>query len=178
MATSRSVVVIRSVQRRSEDQKRALTLPSPRRPERSCAPDDSLIRETSRTKAEKNRWLGAVSGKLIKYTRRGLCGLGGEAAYPRWFELDPSTLTLSYWKIHDVGTAPKKVLSLDQLVEVETNPRHNFIFLRFYDQKKTLNLKAETQEDFQRWMTALENYGADCQTETVCDLDASPTHDF
>lgn len=176
-----SVPVIRSVQRNAAQKKTQrmgkhylnyLNYASPRIP--TIEDSGSLSLEASHAVAQKNRALSSVKGKLIKYTKRGPFGLGGAASYPRWFELNPDSLTLSYWLLHDSYGPPKKVLRLDKLAEVETNVSHKFIFLRFHDQSKMLQLQAETDEDFGLWMSALSHYGSTSEdAQNLWELDSS-----
>merc|ERR1719253_630270 len=97
--------------------------------------------------------------------------LGGDSEQPRWVVLDPQEASLSLWD-HSIreasntlggassppqAKAPRKIYSMEKLVEVDSNPTFRNIHLCFEGDYR-LHLVAELDEEFRRWMDAFEAY--------------------
>jgi hypothetical protein len=169
-----SVAVIRSVQRAHNH----------RRGSRSNRDDDKVAHQAGRIAVEeevrqrmaRNAELPRIEGVLVENSR-GL--LGGESEQLRWVVLDPPKATLSIWdrlpneansaisgtNAHTTIKVPKKLYSVDKLVEVDFNPAFHKIFLRF--EGASLCLAAPTAEEFHRWMASLQVYDANAVRQEV-----------
>lgn len=128
------------------------------RPKKARAFITRRSQEVRMSVVERNRSLPKVCGPLRKYAFVGPFGLFGEVSRVRWFELDPTLGTLSIWKPHERGGTPRRKLALERLAGVDTNPHHDLLFLKFEGLKKVIRAKAETHEDFLRWIEVLEHY--------------------
>jgi len=63
------------------------------------------------------------------------------------------------------ATRPQKVLQLQALEDLETNPHFRTLFLHFEGQRKVLVLTAEWEEDFKIWEHAFRLYSPFSQHE-------------
>jgi len=123
---------------------------------------------------ERCKDLPRFSGMLIEKHRTFL---GSESEELRWVTLDPPEATISVWdgppsevgspgsSFSGSGTPRKagrrcragKAYSMAKLVEVDSNPSFRNIFLRF-EGASHLSFVAESDQDFHRWMDALNVY--------------------
>mmetsp|Transcript_87288 Transcript_87288/g.159842 ORF Transcript_87288/g.159842 Transcript_87288/m.159842 type:complete len:180 (-) Transcript_87288:419-958(-) len=115
-------------------------------------------REDMKKLVENNMTLKKVEGTLTEYARHGILGFGKESVRACWFELDPVSKHLTCWSSASKMKSPEKKLSLEQLADVDVNRRHRFMFLHFHNQSKWIHLQAETDKDFERWMSVFQHY--------------------
>lgn len=135
---------------------------------------------------EANEDAPAIEG-LLKKKAATILGFGPTVWHNRYFLLDPFEGSLSYWEagyVEQLGSyidrqtgvlhferperpqcAPKHTLMLKDIIQVESNHRHNMIqvvFCKAGQQRvagKTFHLQAGSRPEFDNWVKALQPYG-------------------
>mmetsp|Transcript_5346 Transcript_5346/g.11826 ORF Transcript_5346/g.11826 Transcript_5346/m.11826 type:complete len:355 (+) Transcript_5346:97-1161(+) len=127
---------------------------------------------------EENRFLPKMAGVLTKQTVSGPFGLLGETSQARYFELDPSKATLSYWESESEPFGPpKRKLPLRYLEEVDLNWHHRLLFLHFRG-LRVMQLEARTEEDYRDWVEMLSKYRSPSQQQHLLLPGKSKTADL
>jgi len=138
---------------------------------------DFMDPERVRAAVEHNRTLPKVEGMLHKDAPAGIFGFRGQTTHPRWFELDPAGATLSWWKPGQRSRQPQGHLDLERLESFDTNECQQRFFLKFRGRAKMLCFRADSADEFARWMAVLGCYRCDGFVDASHELPKPKAHE-